>query len=82
MTEREELSCQEFVELVTDYLEDALTPAERARFEGHMLECDDCPIYLDQMRLTIRTLGRLSEERIPTPAREELLTLFRDWKRG
>jgi anti-sigma factor RsiW len=50
------LTCQELVELVTDYLEGALSPGERARFEAHVAQCKHCPTYLDQMRTTIRLL--------------------------
>jgi anti-sigma factor RsiW len=82
MMETEELSCRELVELVTDYLEDALPPSERARFEAHLAVCQGCRTYLDQMRLTIAAVGRLTEESLPPAAREELLVLFREWKRG
>jgi anti-sigma factor RsiW len=77
-----ELSCQELVELVTDYLEGALPPAEWARFEAHLTGCDGCTRYLEQMRLTITAVGRLTEESIEPAARTELLRLFRDWKAG
>ena len=76
----DELSCQELVELVTDYLEDALLPAERARFEAHLATCDGCTHYLEQMRLTIAAVGHLTEESIEPSARVELLQLFRNWK--
>ncbi len=76
----DELSCQELVELVTDYLEDALTSGERARFEAHLAGCKGCTNYLQQMRATIRVLGQLTEEAIEPQARDELLRLFRDWK--
>ncbi len=75
-----ELSCQELVELVTDYLEGALPPADCARFEAHLIECDGCTRYLEQMRLTIAAVGRLTEESIEPSARADLLRLFRDWK--
>ena len=76
------LNCQELVELITDYLEGALPPAECARFEAHLLKCDGCARYLEQMRLTITVVGRLTEETIGPAARTELLRLFRDWKAG
>jgi anti-sigma factor RsiW len=75
-----ELTCKELVEIVTDYLEDRLPPAERQRFEQHLVACDGCANYLDQMRQTIRIVGRLSEESIPASSRERLLQAFRDWK--
>ncbi len=75
-----ELSCRELVELVTDYLEGALPPAERARFERHLGGCGDCRTYLDQMRRTIVATRRLSEDNLSPAARDELLRAFRDWK--
>ena len=58
------LSCQELVELVTDYLEDRLPPAERERFEGHLALCPGCDTYVEQMRETIRLTGELTEQAI------------------
>jgi anti-sigma factor RsiW len=75
-----ELACRELVELVTAYLEDALDAAERARFDAHLVGCRGCRAYLQQMRLTIRTLGTLSEESLPPGAEQALLRVFHDWK--
>ena len=76
-----DLTCQEMVELVTDYVEGVLSARDRARFERHIAGCPHCTIYLEQMRITIRTLGRLPEETVSPDAREELLGAFREWKR-
>ncbi len=76
------LTCKELVELVTDYLENVLDPAERTRFEEHLKRCDGCTTYLDQMRRTVRALGKLTEESIAPDARQELLQIFQDWKRS
>ena len=76
------ITCRELVELVTDYLEDALPAADRARFEDHLAECEHCTEYLAQMRATIAVLGRLPAESLPDVARDRLLAAFRDWKRG
>jgi predicted anti-sigma-YlaC factor YlaD len=75
-----QLSCQELVELVTDYLEGALTPAEHALFEGHVATCEGCRNYLEQMRLTLDVLGRLEPEDVDPAAEEALLGAFRDWR--
>ena len=75
-----ELACQEVVELVTAYLEDALSPEDRERFEEHLVFCDGCQDYLQQMRDTIALTGRVSVG-ILTPALEErLLEAFRGWR--
>ena len=80
MTPLEPLTCQELVELVTDYLDDALPPAERARFDSHIRDCDACLTHLRQMRTTLDLLGRLSPKHIGADAERTLLRVFRTWK--
>jgi anti-sigma factor RsiW len=74
------LSCKEMVELVTDYLEDALPADMRNRFERHLTSCDPCVVYVEQMRQTIAALGKLPEETIPTSALDALREHFRRWR--
>jgi predicted anti-sigma-YlaC factor YlaD len=70
------------VELVTDYLENRLPEGTRVRFEAHLAQCSACRVYLEQMRQTIRAMGRLpTAESIEPEARDRLLEIFRDWKR-
>jgi anti-sigma factor RsiW len=76
------LTCRELVELVTAYLEGVLDPAERARFEQHLAECDGCDAYVDQMRQTLAALGRLPDESLSPEARDGLLAAFADWHAG
>jgi len=75
-----ELTCAEVVELVTAYLDDALPPRDRERFEEHLVFCDGCDNYLDQMRRTISATGRLRETDFPPALQERLLETFRAWK--
>ncbi len=75
----EALTCQELVELVTDYLEGALPAADRERFEDHVAACDSCPVYIEQIQQTIRTAGALTEESLSPQARDTLLQAFGDW---
>ncbi len=74
-----ELACREVVELVTAYLENALDPADRERFEEHLVFCDGCEHYLEQMRTTIRLTGRV-EDQLPAELQAELLDAFRGWR--
>ena len=76
----EHISCQEVVELVTDYLEGALAPDLRARFEHHLTLCDGCIWYVDQIRTTVDAVGEIREEDISPEAKDRLLAAFRDWK--
>jgi len=74
------MTCKEVVEIVSDYLEDALPAQDRARFEAHLAGCAGCTTYVEQMREIIRLTGMLTEEQVPTEHRERLRQAFRDWK--
>jgi anti-sigma factor RsiW len=75
-----ELACVEMVELITDYLEGALSRSQRRRFEAHLAACENCTEYLQQMRATIRLTGRLAAEDLTPAMREEFTELYRRWR--
>lgn len=78
----EEITCKEVVELVTDYLEQTLLPEVQTRFEAHVADCPGCDTYIAQVQKTITMLHKLTEEQMFPRAREELLEMFREWKKG
>jgi anti-sigma factor RsiW len=73
-----DLNCDEFVELVTAYLEGELDPDTERRFVDHLALCDGCDRYLDQIRVTVQTLGELPAAGLTDARRERLLAAFRD----
>ena len=76
----DELTCQEVVELVTEYLENTLLPETRKRLEEHVDNCPGCTTYIEQVQLTINMLHQLAEEPVFPATRQELLQHFRNWK--
>ena len=76
-----EMSCKELLEVITEYLEGTLPEGERARFEYHLGKCPGCQTYLEQMRQTVRAVGRLSDDSLPADIRDKLLAAFRGWKK-
>ena len=82
MTDTQSLSCQELVELVTDYLEGALDDRDLRAFERHLGDCDGCTEYVEQLRTTIRLVGTLTPDDLTRDAESALLQAFRDWKRS
>ena len=72
------ISCQEVVEVITDYLEGRLSPEDVAIFDAHLALCDGCRRYLDQMRITIAAVGRVEETEVPPELRDTVLAAFRD----
>jgi anti-sigma factor RsiW len=75
------VTCAEFVELVTAYLEGTLPADDRAAFDEHLALCPGCDTYLEQFRATIAVLGELPEESLSAPGRERLLDAFAQWRR-
>jgi len=75
------MTCKELVELVTDYLEGKLPDDVRMHFEDHLSGCKGCTNYLEQMRETIRLTGHLREENLSGQQKDELLSMFRNWKK-
>jgi hypothetical protein len=71
------ITCTEIVEVVTDYLEDQVDDALRAEIEAHLALCVGCHTYLDQMRETIRLMGRVPVESLSDTARDDLMHAFR-----
>ncbi len=82
LTGEDTLSCAEFVDLVTDYLEGELDRDTEGRFVLHATGCPGCESYLDQFRETIRIAGRLSPDDIDPLVRDRLLAEFATWKRA
>jgi anti-sigma factor RsiW len=70
--------CERIVELVTDYLEDALDPAARRRFEAHLAICPPCVEYVRQIEATLLIVGYVPLDDLSDAARADLIAAFRD----
>ena len=70
-------TCAGVVELVTEYLEDALDPDVRARFEAHLDDCEECEVYLEQMRAMIVAAGRVDVEHVAPATLDRLVAAYR-----
>src|SRR5262245_4834175 len=76
---QEEMKCHEVEERVTAYLEGALPPEERDRFDAHRQGCERCGALVSQVRQTVAAFGQL-RPRAGEPLSEEqgrVLELFR-----
>lgn len=82
MTIDDAFTCKEVVELVTDYLENALLPGSRKQLEEHVADCPGCTNYIEQVRLTVAMLHQLAQEPVFPETKQELFEAFRNWKQG
>jgi anti-sigma factor RsiW len=81
-TDVDHLTCREFVEALTDYLDGALAAEERAEIERHIVICRGCSNYVEQFTSTIDVLGRLAGDELDDAQASAALAIFRQWKAG
>ena len=77
---RRDLECQQAVELVTDYLEGALSRRQRRRFEIHIRTCPNCSAYLEQIQAVIATTGSVAADELTPQALDDLTAVYRRWQ--
>lgn len=75
-----DLACQQAIELMTDYLDGALSRRQRRRLETHLRACPNCSQYLEQIRITVRLSGEIEPTDLPPEAVEDLTRLYRQWR--
>jgi anti-sigma factor RsiW len=75
-----DIACRQAVELVTDYLEGALSRRDRRRFEAHLRGCGNCAAYLEQIRMTIAVAGTIGTDDLAPEAQADLVELYRRWR--
>ena len=76
-----DITCRQAVALMTDYLDGALGPDDRALVEAHLAECENCAEHLRQIRITVAVTGRIHEDDLDPRAREDLMDLYRRRRR-
>jgi anti-sigma factor RsiW len=76
-----DITCRQAVALMTDYLDGALGADDHALMEAHLAECETCAEHLRQIRITVEVTGQIREEDLDQAAREDLMDLYRRWRR-
>lgn len=74
------LVCRDAVELMSDYIEGALSRKNRRRLERHLAECPHCTEYLAQMKFTIAASGSVGPDDLEPEALDEIVDLFRRFR--
>lgn len=79
---RRALGCRDAVALMTAYLDQDLSGADRDRLETHLAACPHCSEYLAQLRVTVAALGRVGADDLPPEAVDALVDVYRSWRDG
>ena len=67
------LACDDVMQRVTEYLDEALPPGAKGAFDQHLAECVHCTRYLQEIRQTVHRLGALPREPMPASMKDRLL---------
>lgn len=71
------MNCYETIDLMGDALEGRLADASRPGFDEHLVECDVCRTYYDQLRATVAALEHLPRGAAANQRRAELIAAFK-----
>jgi hypothetical protein len=74
-----EMNCEELVEKVTDFLDDALSPSDQSRWDDHVDVCLGCQAHLGEVRITLQVVSRLATARLSQDLEDSLLATYRQW---
>ena len=77
---RKPMSCAEFVEHATGYLEGTLSKREFKRLQAHLEVCEPCTVYLEQLRQTLQIASNIEPEPLPSHLKEDLANVFTQWR--
>jgi anti-sigma factor RsiW len=77
-----DLVCRQAVQLMTDYLDGALSNPQARRFERHLVGCPHCTEYLNQLRVTIAVSAKIgADPSVDQETRQALIAMYRAWRR-
>jgi hypothetical protein len=75
----DEMNCDELVERVTDYFEDALDSRDSVRLDEHLQVCIGCIAHVGEVKVTLQLLSSLSAERLSDELESDLAAFYRRW---
>ena len=72
-----EKTCRQMTDLVSNYLNDRLSPAVKRDFQQHLRVCPDCVAFLNTYKKTVTVTRSVVIEEIPKKVRNNILTFLR-----
>lgn len=68
-----DLACDTVSELATGYLEYELSESRRTSYETHLIVCENCVAYLDDIRTITVALGSLPVDAVEEEERRRIV---------
>jgi anti-sigma factor (TIGR02949 family) len=67
------LTCKEFLQELTDYLDSTVDVELRRKLEAHINECPNCFVVLDTTQKTIRVYKGMEPQAVPEDVQARLM---------
>ncbi|MBI3684604.1 MAG: zf-HC2 domain-containing protein [Acidobacteria bacterium] len=67
------LTCKEFLQELSDYLDDAIDGELRSKLEAHVTDCPNCWVIFDTSKKTLRVYKGMEAQAIPADIEQRLL---------
>ena len=67
------LTCKEFLQELSDFLDDSVGPEQRAHLEEHITACPNCYVILDTTKRTIQVYKGAEPQPVPPEIHSRLM---------
>ena len=83
MAGKQKITCKEFLDNVSDYVDGALDAGLRVSLEAHLARCPGCWVEFDETRRTVEIVQNTECHPLPKDVHDRLLiTLECHWARS
>ena len=83
MGTKRKVTCKDFLEQVSDYIDQALEPDLQVTLEAHLAKCPNCWVEFDETRMTVQIVQHADCHPLPQDVHDRLLkTLESQWERA
>lgn len=83
MGAKRKVTCQNFLDEMSDYIDGSLEEELRVSIEAHLAKCPNCWVVFDETRKTVEIFQSMECKQLPTEVHDRLLAaLERNWKKA
>jgi anti-sigma factor RsiW len=83
MGAKRKITCQNFLEEMSDYIDGSLEEQVRVSIEAHLAKCPNCWVVFDETRKTVEIFQSMECKPLPEEVKDRLLAaLEQNWKKA
>ena len=83
MANKKKITCKNFLEELSDYIDGGVEQELRASLEAHLAKCPNCWVVFDETRKTVEIFQNVECHPLPREVHDRLLgALEKSWKQS